>query len=403
MLDAVPAAPPDPILGLSAAFADDPNPDKINLGVGEYRDADGSTPVLASVRAAEARIVASSTTKRYLPIDGTPEYGRAVRSLLFGADETALRERCTVVQAPGGTGALRVAGDLIHTQFPGARLWLSDPTWANHPKIFAAAGLSTSSYPYYDGSAHAVDFDAMILSLEAASAGDVVLLHGCCHNPTGADLSLEQWQRLGDTLTAKRLLPLVDFAYQGFGEGLEEDAAGLRALLGRVPEMLVASSYSKNFGLYRERVGALTAVTTSANAAANVLSQLKVCVRTNFSNPPAHGSAIVTEILQDPALRAQWEEEVALMRDRINSMRTLLVDRLKEYTTGAASGSGDFSFIARQRGMFSFSGLTPQQVERLRSEHAVYIVGSGRINVAGVTPDNVDGLCRAVAAVLSGR
>lgn len=400
MLDDVTAAPPDPILGLSAAFADDPNPHKINLGVGEYRDDDGSTPVLASVRAAETRVVAATTTKRYLPIDGTPEYGRAVRSLLFGDDEPALHQRCATVQAPGGTGALRVAGDLIHAQFPGATLWLSDPTWANHPRIFAAAGLPTASYPYYDGDARAVDFDAMIAGLEGTCAGDVVLLHGCCHNPTGADPSLEQWQRVGDILTARRLLPLVDFAYQGFGDGLEQDAAGLRALLEGGHEMLVASSFSKNFGLYRERVGALTAVTASEETAANVLSQLKVCVRTNFSNPPAHGSAIVTEILQDTTLRAQWEVEVAQMRDRINGMRTLLVDKLQEHTGAAGSGFGDFSFIARQRGMFSFSGLTPQHVERLRSEHSVYIVGSGRINVAGVTPDNVNSLCRAVAAVL---
>ncbi|MEE2830786.1 MAG: amino acid aminotransferase, partial [Candidatus Latescibacterota bacterium] len=325
------------------------------------------------------------------------------RGLLFGADEPTLRPRCATVQAPGGTGALRVAGDLIHAQFPGATLWLSEPTWANHPKIFAAAGLPTASYPYYDSGARAVDFDAMIAGLGETRAGDIVLLHGCCHNPTGADLSIEQWQRLGEILTARGLLPLIDFAYQGFGDGLEEDAAGLRGLLEGVPEMLVASSFSKNFGLYRERVGALTAVTASENTAANVLSQLKVCVRTNFSNPPAHGSAIVTEILQDPTLRTQWEAEVTIMRDRINGMRTLLVDRLKAFAVVEdvrGSCSGDFSFIARQRGMFSFSGMTAEQVGQLRAEHGVYIVGSGRINVASVTPDNVDGLCAAIAAVL---
>ena len=394
MLDAVQQAPPDPILGLSAAFGVDPNPDKINLGVGEYRDADGSTPVLASVRTAEARVVATSTSKRYLDIAGTPEYGQAVRGLLFGTAESALRDRCATVQAPGGTGALRIAGDFVHTQFPDARIWISEPTWANHPKIFAAAGMTTASYPYYDGRTRTVDVDAMIGTLESAAAGDMVLLHGCCHNPTGADLSLEQWQRVGTTVATKGLLPLVDFAYQGFGSGLQEDAAGLRVLLEIAPEALVASSFSKNFGLYRDRVGALTAVTAAPSTAANVLSQLKVCVRTNFSNPPAHGSAIVTEILDDTTLRMQWEEEVAGMRGRINGMRRLLVDKLREH------GAGDFSYVGTQRGMFSFSGLTPAQVDKLRKEHAVYIVGSGRINVAGITTTNVDGLCRAIAAVL---
>ena len=388
MLDQVQAAPPDPILGLSAAFADDPRPNKINLGVGEYRDASGSTPVLASVQSAEARVVAASTSKRYLPIDGPPAYGQAVRGLLFGATATGLQERCATVQAPGGTGALRLAGDFVHKLFPEARIWLSEPTWANHPKIFAASGVTTSSYPYYDGGTRGVDIEAMVGALDKAA-------NGCCHNPTGADLSLEQWQHIGHTLVGRGLLPLVDFAYQGFGTGLEEDAMGLRALLSIVPEALIASSFSKNFGLYQERVGALTATMQNRSSAANVLSQLKVCVRTNFSTPPAHGSAIVTEILDDPDLRGQWEEEVADMRDRINGMRTLLVDKL------LAHGAGDFAYIGQQRGMFSFSGLTPQQVDRLRQEHAVYIVGSGRINVAGITTGNVDGLCRAIASVLS--
>lgn len=394
MLDTVQAAPADPILGLSAIFAEDSNPEKINLGVGEYRAADGSTPVLASVKTAETRVVAASTSKRYLDIQGTAEYGQVLRDLLFGDASTALAERCATIQAPGGTGALRVAGDFVHTVFPGARLWLSDPTWANHPKIFAAAALETKSYPYYDGQARNVDLAAMIEALEGAQAGDVVLLHGCCHNPTGADLGLQQWSQVGDVLASKGLLPLVDFAYQGFGDELEQDAAGLRALLERVPEALIASSFSKNFGLYRERVGALTAVAQTPAAAANVMSRLKVCVRTNFSNPPAHGAAIVTEILADQGLRSQWESEVAEMRDRINDMRRLLVSRIKQH------GAGDFSFIEQQRGMFSFSGLSPEQVAQLRDQHSIYIVGSGRINVAGITPDNVDSLCRAIAAVL---
>ena len=395
MFDTVQPAPADPILGLSAAFADDPNPDKINLGVGEYRAADGGTPVLETVREAEGRIVAASTSKRYLPIDGTPEYGRAVRGLLFGAEAETLEARCATVQAPGGTGALRVAGDFVHTLFPASKVWLSDPTWANHPKIFAAAGLETASYAYFDAGSRTVDEQSLLAALAAIPAGDVVLLHGCCHNPTGADLTADQWRRVGDALAAAGAVPLVDFAYQGFGDGLEEDAAGLRLLLERVPELLVASSFSKNFGLYRERVGALTAVAASAEAAANLLSQLKVCVRTNFSNPPAHGSAIVTEILTDAGLRRRWEAEVAEMRARINGMRRLLVERLQAHGVGR-----DFSFIVTQRGMFSFSGLDGEQVKRLRDEHAVYIVGSGRINVAGITPANVDRLCAAIAAVL---
>lgn len=394
LFDAVPAAPPDPILGLSAAFARDPKPGKINLGVGEYKDAEGRTPILASVRAAEARVVAGSASKQYLPIDGTPEYGRAVRRLLFGPGAAALEARCATVQAPGGTGALRLAGDFVHQQFPASTVWLSAPTWANHPKIFAAAGQAVAEYPYYDAVTRGVDVDGMCAALARAAAGDLVLVHGCCHNPTGADLAVADWRRVGQVLAERGALPLVDFAYQGFGDGLEEDAAGLRALIAVVPEVLVASSFSKNFGLYRERVGALTAVTASAATAANVLSQLKVCVRTNFSNPPAHGALIVAEILGDAALRGQWESEVAQMRDRIHGMRRLLVERLRAHGV-----CGDFGFIERQRGMFSFSGLDAGRVQRLREEFGVYIVGSGRINVAGITPGNVDGLCAAIAAV----
>lgn len=394
MLHTVPAAPPDPILGLAAAFAADANPRKVNLGVGEFRDEEGDTPVLESVRLAERRVVDGQRTKRYLPIDGTPEYAAAVRGLLFGADPE-LDERCATVQAPGGTGALRLAGDFLHAHFPRSRLWLSEPTWANHPRIFAAAGLEVAAYRYYDDGARALDFDGLCAALGQVPAGDVVLLHACCHNPTGADPVARQWERLGDLLAGRGVLPLVDFAYQGFGDGLAADAAGLRALRARVPELFVASSFSKNFGLYRERVGALTAVAATPAAAANVLSQLKVCVRTSFSNPPAHGSAIVTEILGDGELRQRWDAEVGHMRDRINGMRALLVDKLREH--GAA---GDYGFIARQRGMFSFSGLTAAQVKRLREEFAVYLVGAGRINVAGITAANVDYLCAAIAAVV---
>ncbi|MEE2657204.1 MAG: amino acid aminotransferase [Candidatus Latescibacterota bacterium] len=395
-LSHVEAAPADPILGLSAAFARDGNPDKINLGVGEYRDVRNDTPILAAVSTAQTRILKSETSKRYLSIDGSPEYGAVVRDLVLGNNFGIEDERCAVVQAPGGTGALRVAGDFIHTQLPGTRLWLSDPTWANHPKIFSAAGVETAEYRYYDAHAHGLDYDGFRRDLEKVPAGEAVLLHGCCHNPTGVDLQPDQWDEIGGLLAARGVLPLVDFAYQGFGNGLEEDAAGLRMLARQVPDLFVANSFSKNFGLYRERVGALLAVTESAEATANVLSQLKICIRSNFSNPPAHGSAIVTEILGDPALRSQWLSELTVMRDRINGMRALLVERLED--RGVAKGS--FDFILDQRGMFSFSGLSPEQVDRLRKEYAIYIVDSGRINVAGITLDAVDYLCDAIASVL---
>jgi len=392
MFEKLQAAPADPILGLTAAFEEDANPDKLNLGVGVYCDGQGRTPVLASVVEAERRILERGESKTYLPIDGSPEYGRAVRQLLSGAEADG---RTVTVQAPGGTGALRVAGDFMHQLYPQARLWLSAPTWANHPKVFQAAGVETAEYAYFDAAANSLDFDAMLASLEKIPAGDVILLHGCCHNPTGVDPAPDQWQRLGQSLADRGIIPLVDFAYQGLGDGLDEDAGGLRLLCRSVPECLVASSFSKNFGLYRERVGALTVQATGADAAAVVLSHLKVCIRTNFSNPPAHGAAIVTTVLQDPELRRTWVGEVAAMRDRINGMRHTFVARLAE--RGVAR---DFSFIERQRGMFSFSGLNAGQVARLRKEYAIYIVGSGRINVAGITDRSIDRLCDAIAAVL---
>ena len=398
MFESVDMAPADPILGLSAAFREDPNPGKINLGVGEYRDTEGRTPVLDTVKEVEAQMLRDETSKSYLPIEGSPEYGAAVRTLLFGegnGDEPVAGSSAVTLQTPGGTGALRLAGDFLHRHYPTSRLWLSDPTWANHPKIFEAAGVEVCSYPYFDAASNGLDFERMISVLgQEPAAGDVVLLHGCCHNPSGVDPSPPQWQAVGEALTGRGAVPLVDFAYQGFGDGLEEDARGLRALLPSCPELLIASSFSKNFALYKERVGALTAVTPAASAAA-LMSHLKVCVRTNFSNPPAHGAAIVAGIVQNPDLRARWEEELAHMRERINGMRALLVRTLKEKGV-----EGDYSFIERQRGMFSFSGLNKEQVETLREQHAIYIVGSGRINVAAITPGNVAGLCEAIASVL---
>ncbi len=396
IFEALPMAPADPILGLTEAFNKDPNPNKINLSVGVYKDAAGKTPVFRSVKRAEERILQRETSKDYMPIQGAPDYARAVQALVLGADHPAVSEkRVATAHTPGGTGALRVAGDFIKHMLPGRTVWLSNPTWPNHPNVFKAAGLPIDTYPYFDAAANALDFDAMIAKLKTIPEGDVVVLHGCCHNPTGIDPTPEQWQIIGDILDARRLLPLIDFAYQGLGDGLEEDAAGVRALCRPGREMFICSSFSKNFGLYNERVGALTVVAANEQGAQIALSQLKACIRANYSNPPAHGAAIITTVLNDPDLRAEWEAEVAAMRDRINGMRTLFVDTLK-----AKGVQRDFSFLKQQRGMFSFSGLTKEQVETLRQKYAIYILGSGRINVAGMTPGNMDTLCDAIAAVL---
>lgn len=398
MFETITAAPPDPILGLTEAFKKDPNPNKVNLGVGVYKDAGGQTPVLPSVKAAEERILQSEKTKNYLPIDGHPEFDRATQELLFGKGHPVLAaQRAVTAQAPGGTGALRVAADFIASTLGKRTVWLSDPTWPNHPGVFGAAGLATASYPYFHKPTNGVDFDAMLEALAAAAPGDVVVLHGCCHNPTGVDLEPAQWEAVGKVMAERKLLPLVDFAYQGFAMGLAEDAAGLHILAEQCDSLLVASSYSKNFGLYNERVGALTLVAPDAVQAETTLSHIKRVARANYSNPPAHGAAAVAAVLADPHLRAQWENEVAGMRDRINGMRHLFVETLHEKGVDR-----DFSFIARQRGMFSFSGLSPEQVKALRERYAIYIVGSGRISVAGMTESNMDYLCTAIAEVLKG-
>lgn len=396
MFEPIQPAPPDAILGLTEAYRQDPNPAKVNLGVGVYKDESGHTPVLESVKEAERRLLDSEVSKTYLPIDGPPEYGQAVQQLLFGAKhEIVTGARAATAQTPGGTGALRVAAEYLRRLHPDAAVWLSEPTWPNHPQILDAAGVATKSYPYFDARINGLAFEAMLDALRQVPAGDVVLLHACCHNPTGVDPTPEQWQQIGEVLAERGALPLVDFAYQGFASGLREDAVGLLAVAERVPELLIASSFSKNFGLYSERTGALTVVAGETAQAQAVMSHVKKCIRANYSNPPAHGGRIVTTILADDTLRAQWEAEVQRMRDRINGMRTLFVQTLK-----AKGAPGDFSFIATQNGMFSFSGLTAKQVALLREEHAIYIVGSGRINVAGMTADNMDRLCDAIVDVL---
>lgn len=397
MFDTLQQAPPDPILGLTTAFNEDANPDKINLGVGVYKDANGATPIFKAVKIAEERILAEEETKSYLTIAGDVAYGQAVQDLLFGADhEIVSSERACTVQTPGGTAALRVAGDFIHKLNPNATLWLSDPTWANHPKVFEAAGVPTKTYPYYDGERNELDFAALIEALGDVPEGDVVLLHGCCHNPTGMDPTPDQWAQIADVVQRQKFIPLIDFAYQGLGDGLEEDARGLHTLAATGCEMFVASSYSKNFGLYRERIGALTLVTRDPGAAEIAMSNVMITIRTNYSNPPAHGSSIVTTVLNDPELRQQWDDEVREMRERINGVRNLFVDTLERKGV-----KRNFSFIARQRGMFSFSGLTPDQVDALKEKHAIYVVRTGgRINVAGIQTGNIDYLCESIADVL---
>lgn len=395
MFENVALAPPDPILGITEAFKKDTRPGKINLSVGVYEDEAGKTPVLASVKAAEKHLLETEGSKGYKPIDGDPAYGRLVRETLFGKDhEYVGGERAATLHTPGGTGALRLSADFLSQKLGVKKIWVSNPTWANHQSIFGAAGISSSDYAYYDPETKGLAFSKLLADLSKVSAGEAVLLHACCHNPSGADPSADEWKEISALLKAKGALPVLDFAYQGFGDGLFEDAVGLRALSADFDELLICSSYSKNFGLYNERVGALTVTAKNKEQRDSVLSQLKICVRTNFSNPPAHGGAIVSTILGDATLRAQWEKELAEMRARIASMRVGFVEGLR-----AAGVPGDFSFITQQKGMFSFSGLTKAQVDRLRDEHAIYVVGSGRINVAGMTPRNLPILCQAIASV----
>lgn len=393
--DRIEAAPADPILGLTDAFKKDTNPEKINLGVGVYQNNDGVTPVLKCVKNAEKALVEEETSKSYLPINGMPEFGRLTRELIFGQNhEFVDGGRAVSCHCPGGTGALRIACDFIKQQNLSSKVWISDPTWVNHYQIATAAGLSFEKYTYYDSAKHGLAFDAMMECLNKASEGEVVLLHACCHNPTGIDPTDEQWEIISKTLADKKLLPLIDFAYQGFGNGIVEDARGIRAIAKYHQEFLIASSFSKNLGLYNERVGALTIVSATKEDATRVLSQLKIAVRTAISNPPAHGEKVVVKVLSDATLRAQWQDELAEMRNRIRTMRELLVAKLKE------AGAGDFNFIVEQNGMFSFSGLNKAQVERLKNEFAIYIVGSGRICLAGITTNNIDKLVKAITAVV---
>lgn len=397
MFEALQMAPVDPILGLSETFRNDPRPDKVNLTAGVYKDETGNTPIFSTVKKAEEILLGKEKTKTYLAIEGDAAYGTLTRELMFGKDHPLVSNGCAVTAAtPGGTAALRIAAEFIKRFFPGTTVWLSEPTWPNHPSIFSDAGLPTRRYSYYDGATQGLAFQTLFNTLNELPARDVVLLHACCHNPSGMDPSHEQWEMLAHTAAKQGFLTLIDFAYQGLGDGLDEDAYGLRMFLDRGLPVLISSSYSKNFGLYSERVGALTLVAPTEEQARIALSNIRLLIRAMYSNPPSHGSAVVTTILQDPKLRAEWEEEVRSMCARIQSMRELFVDTLK-----SKGVKRDFSFLKTQRGMFSFSGLTPEQVDRLRDEFGVYIVRSGRINVAGLTQSNMDTVCTAIAAVIS--
>ena len=391
-------APPDPILGLTEAFKADGRPGKVNLAVGVYIDETGVTPVLPSVLEAERRLLAKAGSKGYLPIDGRPGYKSAVRDLVFGADhEIVTSGRSITAETPGGTGALRVAADFLLQTGSSKTIWLSEPTWPNHPQLFSIAGFTARTYPYLNESGRGVDLAKMLSALQSANSGDVVLLHGSCHNPSGVDPDAEAWTAIGEVIVARELVPIVDFAYQGFGFGLREDADWLAGLARPGLEFLVCTSYSKNFALYNERVGALTVVAADAARAASALSHVKIAIRANYSNPPAHGADIVETILNDPALRAQWEVELAGMRGRILGNRAALVDALV-----SAGVPGNWEPIRRQRGMFALLGLSAEQVARLRDEFAVYVVGRGRINVAGFTAANLPTVVAAVKAVIAG-
>jgi aspartate aminotransferase len=384
----------DSILGLMAKYRADPAAQKVDLGVGVYRDLSGNTPILDCVRRAEHEVLAAQTTKSYVAAAGREEFNGAVQEIVLGAAHSASRDkRAFTVQTPGGCGALRLGAELIRAAAPGAAVHLSDPTWGNHTPLLGSVGLKLERYPYYDPSAHELNFDAMMQRLERAPGGDVVLIHACCHNPTGADLQPDQWQALADLLSRRKLIPFLDLAYLGFASSLDDDAAAVRMVAERVPEALIAVSFSKNLGLYRERVGALIVVSENETRAAAVLSHALQMARGMYSMPPDHGAAIAARIFLDPPLKREWLRELESMRTRIQDMRALLARRLKSVT-----GDGCFDFIAAQRGMFSLLGVSPQAVERLRERHHIYMTTDSRMNLAGILPHNVDYVAAAFAA-----
>jgi len=392
---AVEMAPRDPILGLNEQFNADPNPAKVNLGVGVYYDDDGKLPLLKCVAAAEKQMVEAPTARGYLPIDGIAAYDKAVRALVFGADHDAVKGgRIATVQAVGGTGGLKVGADFLKRVNPNAQVLISDPSWENHRALFEGAGFAVAPYPYYDAAKRGVNFDGMLDALNGAAAGTIVVLHACCHNPTGYDITHEQWQQVIGAVKARGLVAFLDMAYQGFGDGIAEDGAVIGLFMAAGLDFFVSTSFSKSFSLYGERVGALSVVCESTDEADRVLSQLKRVIRTNYSNPPTHGAQVVATVLTTPALRAMWEEELAGMRVRIKQMRIALLEKLH-----AAGMKQDMGFITQQKGMFSYSGLNAAQMQRLRSEFGIYGVDSGRICVAALNSKNIDAVVRAIARV----
>ncbi|MBI4987479.1 MAG: aspartate/tyrosine/aromatic aminotransferase [Rhodocyclales bacterium] len=393
---AVELAPRDPILGLNEAFNADARATKVNLGVGVYCDDNGKIPLLAAVRAAEKARLEAMPARGYQPIEGPASYNQAVQNLLFGPGSSLIEEgRVVTVEALGGTGALKVGADYLRRLLPQASVHISDPSWENHRALFESAGFQVENYPYYDAATRGVAFDAMKATLGGLPAGAIVVLHACCHNPTGADLSEAQWKEVVGIVRARGLVAFIDMAYQGFADGIEPDALALRLFAASGLQFFVSSSFSKSFSIYGERVGALSIVTAGKDESARVMSQVKRVVRTNYSNPPTHGGAIVAAVLSSPELRKLWEDELAGMRDRIRAMRTGLVDKLK-----ARGVAQDFSFIAQQRGMFSYTGLTAAQVERLKDEFGIYAVSTGRICLAALNSRNIDYVADAIAAVI---
>ena len=396
LFSSVQMAPKDPILGLTETFLADQRPEKVNLGVGVYYDNQGKLPLLRAVKRAEEARVAKGLPRGYQPIDGPAAYNKAVQALLFGKASPVLASgRVVTIDALGGTGGLRVGAEYLRRLCPDSRVAISDPTWENHRGVFESAGFTVQSYTYYDPQSHGLDFGGMVQSLKGMPERTIVLLHACCHNPTGVDLNLQQWEEVVALCKAKQFIPFLDLAYQGFGDGIDEDAAAVRLFVESEMPFLVASSFSKSFSLYGERVGALSLITANANEAARVLSQIKRVIRTNYSNPPTHGGGIVSDVLNSPELRALWEQELGEMRDRIRQMRVAFTEKLKALGT-----KQDFSFVTKQRGMFSFSGLSTQQVDRLREEYAIYAISTGRICVAALNSNNIDRVVRAVASVL---
>ncbi|MEY2594656.1 MAG: hypothetical protein RI972_2345 [Pseudomonadota bacterium] len=397
---AVEMAPRDPILGLNEQFNADPNPAKVNLGVGVYYDENGKLPLLRCVAAAEKALIEQAKPKGYLPIDGIAAYDKAVQDLVFGSQGEAGQAlvasgRVATVQALGGTGGLKVGADFLKRLNPGAKVLISDPSWENHRALFTNAGFTVEAYPYYDAAARGINVAGMLAALNAAPAGTVVVLHACCHNPTGYDLTPAQWQEVVNTVKARGLVAFLDMAYQGFGEGIAQDGAVVGQFMAAGLDFFVSTSFSKSFSMYGERVGALSVVCASKEEASRVLSQLKIVIRTNYSNPPTFGAQVVATVLNTPALRQQWEDELGQMRVRIKAMREQLVAKLK-----AAGVPGDLSFITRQKGMFSYSGLNKAQMERLRGEFGIYGVDSGRICVAALNGRNLDAVAAAIARVI---